>query len=370
MRGHRPYRLAWIAIATLVAAQPAFAQPAGDIDMDADPQAPVQPSPPPADTAAPPADAPVVKDPKVAKKWLDAANTLVKQGDKLTKQGKLDEAKTIYANAAVAYGKAIESSDDVAIQLSLANALDKSGDIVGAMKACKVVLAAQGAKPDVTKKAQTKLDELAGKVGIVTLAITPEGTAITLGGTPVGEAPLTEPLVLPPGTHVITLTAVGYQPKDVELKIEAGSESERKVDLEPIPMVTKPAEPEIVPEKPVEPAGPSKLPLYVGGGVTVGLVALATITGIVAIGYHGNYEKSVLPNEREDNRSSGKAFALTTDLALLGAVGAAAFTTYWYVFKYRPAAREMADRQALGPKVDVVPWVQSDAGGLTAVGSF
>jgi hypothetical protein len=371
------HRLAWIAVATLIATPPVFAQPAGgEIDMDAAPQAPAQPAPPSqppkddAPPAQPPADAAPVKDPKVAKKWLDAANTLVKQGDKLTKQGKVDEAKTIYANAAVAYGKAIESSDDVAIQLSLANALDKSGDVVGAMKACKVVLAAQGAKPDVTKKAQTKLDELTGKIGVVTLAITPEGTAISMGGTQIGEAPLAEPLVLPPGTHVLTLTAVGYQPKDIELKIEAGSESERKVDLEPIPMVTKPAEPEIIPEKTAGPTGPSRLPLYVGGGATVGLVLVATITGIIAIGYHSNYEQSVLPQERADNRSSGKAFALTTDIALLGAVGAAAFTTYWYMVKYQPQAHAMAERQAVGPKVDVLPWVQSDAGGLTAVGSF
>jgi hypothetical protein len=373
MKGHRMHRLAGIAVATLIAAPPVFAQPAGGIDMESDPQAPAQPSPPPTDdapAAAPAEPPPVVKDPKVAKKWLGAGNTLVKQGDKLAKQGKTDEAKTSYTNAAVAYGKAIESSDDVAIQLSLANALDKSGDVIGAMKACKIVLAAEGAKPDVMQKAQTKLDELSMKVGVVTLAITPEGTAITMGGTPVGEAPLTEPLVLPPGTYVLTLTAVGYQPKDLEVKIEPGSETDRKVDLEPIPMVTKPAEPELLPEKPVEPAGPSRVPLYVGGGVTAGLVLLATVTGIVAIGYHGNYESSVLPDERADNRSSGKAFALTTDLALLGAAGAAAFTTYWYVVKYRPAARVSAERQAVGPKVDVVPWVQSDAGGFTAVGSF
>lgn len=373
MRGHRTHRLALIAFATLVATSPVLAQPAGgEIDMDADPQAPAQPAqpaPPPADDA-PPAQAPVVKDPKVAKKWLAAAATLVKKGDQLTKQGKVDEAKTSYANAAVAYGKAIESSDDVSIQLSLANALHKSGDVLGAMKACKVVLAAQGVKPDVTAKAQTTLDQLSLEVGVVTLTVTPEGAAIMMGGTQIGEAPLTEPLVLMPGTHVITLTAVGYQPKDVEIKIEAGSESDRKVDLEPIPMVTKPVEVEIVPEKPPEVAKPSLLPIYIGGGATVGLVLLATVTGIVAIGYHDNYEKSVLPNERADNRSSGKAFALTTDIALLGAAGAAAFTTYWYMVKYRPAEKVSAERQALGSKVDVLPWVQSDAGGLTAVDSF
>lgn len=386
MRGHRTHRLALIAtLATVVATSPVLAQP-GDIEMDADPVAPATPTPAPTDPAtgtAPDAPASPVKDPKVAKKWLDAATTLVKKGDQLTKQGKAEEAKTSYANAAVAYGKAIEASDDISIQLSLANALHRSGDVLGAMKACKVVLAAQGVKPEVAKKAQTKLDELSLEVGVVTLTVTPEGTAISMGGTQIGEAPMTEPLVLAPGTHVITLTAVGYQPKDIEIKIEAGGESDRKVDLEPIPMVTKAVEPELVPEKPAEVAKPSVLPIYIGGGATVGLVLLATVTGIVAIGYHNNYEQSVLPDERADNRSSGKAFALTTDLALLGAVGAAAFTAYWYTVKYRPAARISAERQARRPagrsesgvlpysaKVDVLPWVQSDAGGLTAVGSF
>lgn len=382
MRGHRTHRLALIASltasATLVASSPVLAQPA-DIEMDADPVAPATPTPAPADVPMPDAPAAPAKDPKVAKKWLDAATTLVRKGDQLTKQGKADEAKTSYVNAAVAYGKAIEASDDVAIQLSLANALHKSGDVLGAMKACKVVLAAQGVKPDITKKAQTKLDELLLEVGVVTLTVTPEGTAVSMGGTQIAEAPLTEPLVLAPGTHVITLTAVGYQPKDVEIKIEAGGESDRKVDLEPIPMVTKAIEPELVPEKPPEIARPSLLPIYIGGGATVGLVLLATVTGMVAIGYHKNYEDAVLPDERADNRSSGKAFALTTDLALLGAVGAAAFTTYWYMVKYRPAARiadtgperqALRGRSDLSPKVDVLPWVQSDAGGLTAVGSF
>ena len=33
--------------------------------------------------------------------------------------------------------------------------------------------------------------------------------------------------------------------------------------------------------------------------------------------------------------------------------------------------RELRDaRHALAPKIDVVPWVQVDAGGLTAVGMF
>lgn len=377
MRGHLP---ALLAVATLVApmrAREAIAQPAepapapeGDVPPPADAPAPATDATPPANapTAEPP-PAPV-KDPKVARKWLDAANTLVRKGDQLTRQGKADEAKTSYDNAVTAYRKAIESSDDAALQLSLSIALEKAGDLAAAIKACRVLLAAENVKPDVLKKAQARLDDLAMKVGVVSLTITPDGTQLTIGGKSVGEAPLAEPLVLVPGTYTLTLTAVGYQPKDVELKVEAGSESDRKIDLEPIPVVTKPIEVEPTPVAPIETPKPDMVPLFIGGGATIGLLMVATVTGLVALGKSSDFGESNNLAEREDLRSSGKTFALVTDLCLVGAVGAAAFTTYWYLHKVRPEMQAQAERQAAGPKLDVLPWVQSDAGGLAAVGSF
>jgi len=351
-------------------ATPASAQP--DVTGDK------PPGDAPAD-APPPVDAPVVKDPKVVKTWLQAADTLVKKGDLLTKQGKAAEAKTSYDNAVTAYQKAIEASDDgTAIQLQLATALEKAGDAAGAMKALKPVIA-QTAKPDLAKKAQTKLDDLSMKIGLVTLAITPEGTAVSIAGKQIGEAPLTEPLILLPGKHVVSLSAVGFQPKDIELKIEAGSESERKIELEPMSMVTtKPeaGEGEAQPAGPSEPTTPSLMPIYVGGGAAIGLLVIGTVTGIAAIGKHGQYDDSASESERKDLRSSGKTLALVTDLCIVGAIGAAAFTTYWYMYKYRPVAKALAERQAMrhpkgaAPKVEVVPWVQPDAGGFVAVGAF
>lgn len=360
----RSDRVALIVVAVLGATAPARAE-------EPTPPAPEGEASPPAD--APPAEPAVVKDPKVAKKWLQAGNTLLKKGDQQTKQGKTDEAKTSYENAAVAFGKSIEAGDDVTLHLQIAIALEKAGDPIGAMTHLKTLVAAEGVKPDVTAKAQSKLDELSMKVGIVSLTIVPDGTQITLGGKQVAESPMTEPLVLMPGEYVVTLAAVGYQPKDVELKVEAGSESERKIELEPVPIVTKPAE--VMPEdKPdvaaVEGPKPNLMPIYIGGGAALGLALIGTVTGIVAIGKHGQYSDSRSETERSDLRSSGKTMALVTDLCLVGALGAAAFTTYWYVTKYRPEAKALAERQAIGPKVDVVPWVQSEAGGLAAVGSF
>ncbi|HEY5945677.1 MAG TPA: PEGA domain-containing protein, partial [Kofleriaceae bacterium] len=345
-------RLALFVGASLCFSASVFAQPAeGEIEMEGEQPPADQPAQQPSDQPQP-----VVKDPKVAKKWQQAGDVLMKKGDYLTGKGK-PEAKQHYENAVTAYQKAIEASDDVSLNYQLALAEDKAGMTPDAMKHIKLVIAAQGIKPALMKNAQTKLDELSMKVGLVTLVITPEGTQVSLEGKLVGEAPMTDPLVLMPGTHRVSLTAVGFQPKDIDLKIEAGSESERKIALEPVPVVNKPEGPE-EPETPLieQPKGPNKLPMYIGAGTAAGLTLIATVTGIVAIVKHGTYtDTNATPTERADAQSSGKTFAHVTDICLVGAVGAAAFTAYWYQYKYRPHVHAAAEHRDVEAKVDVVP---------------
>lgn len=370
-------RLSLLVGISLCVSSSAFAQPEdGEIEMEGDaPSTDPAPSDQPAEgpAAEQPAEPPVVvKDPKLARKWHRAGDQLIRKGDHLTKQGKLDEAKQQYANAVTAYQHAVAASDDVGLNYQLALAEDKAGMTPAAMKHLKLVLAAQGLKASVMKNAQSKLDELSMKVGVVTLGIEPAGTQIALDGTQIGEAPLPEPLVLMPGEYKLSMTAVGFQPKDMELKVEAGSESERNIALEPVPVVAKPQveEPEAPPVEVSK--GPSKLPLYIGAGATGGFVIVAAVTGIMAIGKHGTFTDPMSSqSERDDARSSGKTLALVTDLSIVGAVGAAALTAYWYQFKYRPQARAQAEHPGQGQaKLDVLPWVQPQAGGLSVAGSF
>lgn len=370
-------RLALIVGASLCVSSFVFAQPQEDeIEMEEDPvtsdaaePAPDQGEPPAAEQAAEAPPAPV-KDPKLARKWRRAGDQLVRKGDYLTRRGKTDEALQQYQNAVTAYQKAIEAGEDTSLYYQLALAEDKAGLAPEAIKHLKVLLAAEGVKANIAKNAQARLDELLMKVGIVTLSVTPDGTQVSIEGKELGETPLPEPLILAPGTYKVTFAAVGFQPKDFDLKVEAGSESERTIALEPVPIVAK-AEPEPMPEPPAPPPpAPSKLPLYIGGGAALGLTVVATVTGIVAIGKHGTYtDAGVSPMERADAQSSGKTFALVTDLAIVGAVGAAAFTAYWYQYRYRPQARAIAERQEQA-KVDVRPWVQPQAGGLSVAGTF
>jgi hypothetical protein len=318
-----------------------------------------------------PSDQPV-KDPKVAKKWFAAAQQLVQKGDYFTRANKPADAKPQYENAVTAYEKSIEAGDDIATYYALAIVEDKLAHEAAAYKHLKLVLDPKAAaKPDVVKKAQTKLDDVSMKVGTVTLTIKPEGTQIQIAGKDVGEAPLAEPLVLDPGTYTLSFIAVGYQPKDAEVKVEAGSEAERKIELEPVKVVVRPHEDEdLEPAKP--PAKPpTKLPLYIGAGATGGFILLATITGIRALGQHSTFTAANTPGlDRLDAQDNGKSFAHLTDAFIGGAVVAAGFTAYWYLYKYRPAARAYAAETHPVSKVQVVPWVQPDASGFVLAGAF
>ena len=385
-------RIAWSAVLAVpfvlaVLAAPAAAQSPDDIEMEPEPATPPAPdaaNPPPADETEPVAPAAPVKDPKAAKKWLTAAQQLVQKGDWSTRARRPDDAKVSYANAAIAFAKSIGAGTDLNTYALLADAEEKLGKIDSAVRHYRVVMKAPaGIRPDVLKKATARVAELSAQVGIVTLTVKPDGAMISLAGAELGKTPLAEALVLMPGTYTVALQAEGFQPREAELIIEAGSETERSIELEAVQItVVAPVKEE--PVAPPPPYVPSRLPIYVGGGAAVALLGTAVITGILAAGQHGTYtSKDATSIEREDARINGKRLALASDLTLVGGLAAGGFTAYWYFLKYKPGQRNLTEQrpatargahrprdEAQSAKVELVPWVQSAASGLTVVGVF
>lgn len=318
---------------------------------------------------------PAAKDPRAAKTWIAAGKELTAKGDQLARRNKLDEAKTQWTNAATAYEKALAWGDDPNVYADLASVEEKLGKLDLAATHYQVLIGTKaGVRPDVLKRATTRFDDLSTKVGLVTLVVKPEGTTISIAGVEVGKAPMATPLILMPGSYTVSFAADGFQPKDVEVKVDAGSESERTLELEAIKIMVEAPKPEDSP--PAEPevmlTAPSKLPLYVGAGATVGFAAIGLVTGVLAVGKHGTFtDPASTTPERADAKSSGETLSVVTDVMLVGAVLSAGFTAYWYLARYKPG-REKVDQRAsrTRPKLEMAPWVQTDGGGFAVVGSF
>jgi lysozyme family protein len=354
-------RIALVTIAAIIAA----AMSGGAVAQPKDPGGEIEMG-----SAAP------AKDPKAAKKWLAAAQQLVQKASYLAKN-RPEEAKAQLENAVTAYQKALEAGEDPNVYLDLANVEDKLGKLDDAVKHLQRVVAAKaGVRPDVLKKATGKLDELSAKIGLVTLTVTPAGSSITLGGAELGTSPLPEPLVLMPGTYTLSFQADGFQPKEAEIKVEPGSEAERTIELEPVKVIVEPVKPPAIdaaPQPVDQPRGPSKLPLYVGAGVTGASVLSVGLFGILAVGQHATFTAgSTSKVDRADARTNGQRFALIADLSLGTAVVAAGFTAYWYFYKYKRSPKKSEERHPpqVETKLDVVPWVQSQSGGVTIAGWF
>ncbi len=326
-------------------------------------------------------------DPKTkeeAKKLLAGGDAFLKRGDYFTNKNKPDQAKEQYARALAAYQKAYDLVANAQIYFAIAGAEEKLGRYLDAATHYKKLLAeVTDLKPELAAAAAQKLEATKLHLGQLTLTIVPDGAAITVNGNEVGTAPLAEPLLLDPGEYTMAFTADGFTPMEQKVNIEAGSESERKFELEHVPVVVEPPRPPPPPPAPPPLPMVSKTPLYIGAGATGAFVAAATVTGILAVGKHGVFtDEGATPQARSDARSAGKTLALLADLSIVGAVGAGGFTAWWYYTKYRPRVAKRAtlerERQQpptfsardAGPKWMLAPLVSPSSAGVAVTGWF
>lgn len=328
-----------------------------------------------ADAAAKPAAPAVVKDPKQAKQWAKAAEAATRRGDGLVRQKKTPEAQAQYADALMAWQRSIEFGDEPAAVLGAAGVEGKLGKFDQAFTRLQGLLA----RPDVgalRAAAQTMADEASMQVGLITLAVSPDETLISIAGKEMGKTPLKAPLVLLPGEYSLEFAADGYQPKQVAFTVEAGTESERKIELEAIPINVEPEVKPVVITKPKPPAsvGPSKTWLYAGGAATVVLGGAATAFGLVARSKYATYtDMNAQPVDRESARTSGRRFALWSDVSMGAGALALASTCYYYFAVYRPkqTKTETSATALVTPKVMLGPWVEPGvATGLSIQGGF
>jgi hypothetical protein len=397
----------WLGLLVVAAGTPATAQPEEDVPIEVEPEEAPPPEPagpgddePPIDLGIedpppeepPPADgdAPVVRDPKMAKKLADGAAKFVKKGDKLAKRKKDAEAAAEYERALAAYDKSFEMHPDARILIITAALEVKLGRWLEASNRYERALAETELPLDEKSraKAQAGFDEARAHLGVVVLTVEPEGAVVTLDGAEIGTAPLAKPLVLKPGEYALAITLEEFVPLETKLVVDEGSESERTFTLEPVPVVVQPPRPPPPPPPPPLPPPPGKLPLYLGAGATVLFTGLAVTTGVMALGKHGTFnDENATPEQRDDAQASGRTLTKLTDAFAFGAIASAGFTVYYYLKVYKPKASERGrlEREREGmhdeysrrgrrtpprAKLYLLPSVQPGAGGLVLTGWF
>lgn len=343
----RVIALAAAALALALVAAPVAAQPDDN---------------PPGDTGDGDGGAPKPED---AKRWMAAGDTLIKKGDYLTKKGKTADAQSQYERALIAYQKALAASGNSQVYYAIAAAEEKLGKTKDAVLHYRKVTLEVTGNAKLVDLANQRLGELAMAVGLFTATSDPPNADLSLDGQSIGKTPMADPIVLDPGNYTLVISADGYQPLEVKLAIEAGSESERTFKLDPVPVVFE--KPKVAPKKvipPKPPSRPSSVPLWISGTTTLGFTVVGTVTGLLALSKHKTFlDESKPPDVRESARKSGKKLAITTDLCTIGAVVAAGFTVYWYFGQYRPKARKFR-KSAEHPDVSVVPWIAPSIGGV------
>ncbi len=90
-----------------------------------------------------------------------------------------------------------------------------------------------GAKASAAKKktAETRLQELAGRTGLLTIETTDAGATVTVDDKPMGTTPLAAPLRLAAGPHHVRVTKDGFQPFDQAPNVAPGATATVAVKL-------------------------------------------------------------------------------------------------------------------------------------------
>jgi outer membrane biosynthesis protein TonB len=316
-----------------------------------------------ADKAAAPAPKPAPAKPP-DKKTRDAARKAYGDGEKAYAAGD-------YAGAIEGFSKANELIPSPHALYWIAKSLDGQGKTEDAIKAYETFLAdGEHAKAgdDKVADATARLDALkATLVGEVNVDTVPMGATLSVDGTPqMGETPMI--LKLSPGTHKLTVSASGFETKEIDVEVKGGERLEQKIELTPKP--APPPEPEPVAEPAPAPAPPppppekrSKVPAYVTLGIASAGAIVGTIFGIKALRSKSDFDSKPTGSAADKTERN----ALIADMAFgvaitLGVTGVVLLTSS------DDAAPKAAKLHKLPPRaqLNVAPYVTTEGGGAAA----
>jgi hypothetical protein len=249
----------------------------------------------------------------------------------LTDAQKKAEAKRLYGEANAAYDrgefdKAYQLFNDAnnlvpgaVPKFRAAESLDKAGKVQGAISAYQAFLASNPApekyqdRIDSAKKRIAVLEQTPAKVKLVVSPPDATNATVLVDGAPqTGVA-----FEVPPGKHVITVQAPGYEDAVVEQTFTYAEERDVPVELKKSEAATPPIAPATPPPattpppEPEDGGGTSRVPAYITLGLAGAGLVVGTIFGISALSSNSDYED----NPTQDAFDSTERNALISDMA-------------------------------------------------------
>ncbi|HYO98407.1 MAG TPA: PEGA domain-containing protein [Polyangiaceae bacterium] len=295
------------------------------------------------------------------KKTRDAARKAYTQGEKAFAAGD-------YATAQTAFAEANQLIASPHAQYWMAKSLDQQSKFAEAVAAYESFIAS----PDASRAGEDKIIEARGRVielkqqlvAHVEVITTPAGAVVSVDGKPQpGTTPLT--LQLPPGPHRLTLSATGYETREVELEAKPGEKLEQRLELAAVPPPAPPvAEPPPLPAPVLPPPAPEKrsmTPAFITLAIGAAGSGLRSFVGIMALSAKSDYDDRPSASAADDTERN----ALISDMAFgvaitLGVTGIVLLTSS------DPGPRENTSARRQPLKVELDGYAGRTGGGASA----
>src|SRR6187431_755516 len=324
-----------------------------------------EPAKPAANKAAPAAAADKAAAPKPAappdKKTKDQARKAYGEGEKAYAAGDFSAAYT-------GFSKANDLIPSAQASYWATKSLDQGGKSDDAINGYEALLA----DPNSSKIGEDKLADArarlaalkASLVGEVTVSTAAPGAVLLVDGAP-QTGPLPAVLKLSPGPHKLTLSAEGYEPKELDLQVQAGTKVQQSIEMVPKtpPPVAPVAVAAVVAPPPPPPEKHSKVPAYVTLGIAAGGAIVGTVFGIKALNSKSEFDNNPTTEHADDTERNALIADMAFGVALtLGVTGIVLLTSN------DDADAPKAAKLHTPPKgtFRVLPYVGRESGGAAA----
>jgi hypothetical protein len=306
---------------------------------------------------------PVRADTAPTQAELAKAKRELDRGQKLYKQGKLDEAYTAFQESHDAVADPKASLMMARIQRDRGELLKAHSTYEAALREAQDAEASGKSRRATADEIKRELGELSNVLGWLTIEVphAPSGTRVSIDGRDV-TSQMGKPIRVEPGPMVVEATVPGGVAKSenvtvkagetasIEIKFSAWSDSDAALAQEP-EATPKHADDE---QKADKSSGESRAPMWIAGGVGVAGFATFAIFGILSNSKYKDLDEHCPDGhcypDYQDIGDQGKTFQTVANIGLVvGAVGVATAAT---LFVIGPSKAKPAEEARL-PKLRV-----------------